>query len=578
MSRLNDNSSNLPAPAGPVRNDDTPDLPAPTGLVDLMAELAGPPDHWDRPDGDFGPLTGLYRLDRDGWERVNSLYRMGSKALGRGELAVAANWLGEAAAAGHPGAMFRMAVAMLRAGEDWADEALFLVAEAARHGHGDAGRLLAGLAHRRPAREAPECEDTEYFEEVREGLGVAEHVLHPVPAEPLYDTGRTRTTAQAAEPGAGWDQGVAQAGAQPRLFLVPAPHVPTDYGHAQPPDAGSRLEGERPHLAALPATDPQPPIPDLRPDVATPASTAPRSTTAENAEGEAGEPWWSANALRPALLTDMARHRQTPTRAPIAWQTTQRARDLLLLIGSADGIDTRTLAHRAKMSMNNTALLLDWLRAQRLVDTIAGAHHTGPVLDLATRPDPEQRLLEHALEELRDELGAAVYISTYTGGEIEIQVACHSPAAPPVREWAPFKDTGHASAVGKSLLAQLDFESRMDHLTRYPSIQLTDRTITSSRALIEALDQPGPHAAQFDLLEYSKHEVCVAYSLGLPGHASSVALSLPARQYPRLITAARVLSERAASLLLAHLLTDTDPHTTTPAFREAQPEPRRALP
>lgn len=454
VSRLNDNSRDLPALAGPVRNDDARDFPAPTGLVELMAELAGPPDHWDRPDGDLGPLSGLYGLDRDGWERANSLYRMGSKALGRGELAVAANWLGEAAEAGHPGAMFRMAVVTLRAGEDWADEALFLVAEAARHGHADAGRLLAGLAHRRPTREAPECEDPTYFEEVRTRLGVPEHVLHPAPADPPHDTGRTRTTAQAAEPGADRDKGVSQAGAQPRLFLVPAPHVPTDYGPTQPTDAASQPDGGRPHLAALPATDPRPPVLDLHPDnAAAPASAAPRSAAAENADGEAGaagEPWWSANALRPALLTDMARHRQTPTQPPIQWQTTQRARDLLLLIGSADGIDTRTLAHRAKMSMNNTALLLDWLRAQRLVDTIAGAHHTGPVMDFATQPDPEQRLLERALEELRDELGAAVYISTYTDGEIEIQVACHSPAAPPVREWAPFKDTGHASAVGKA--------------------------------------------------------------------------------------------------------------------------------
>ncbi|MFD8951951.1 IclR family transcriptional regulator C-terminal domain-containing protein [Streptomyces xanthophaeus] len=562
-------------------NDDCLGLPAPAGLVDLLAELEGAPDYWDRPDGDFGPLAGRYGLDRDGRERVNSLYRLGSKALARGELAVAADWLGEAAEAGHPGALFRMAVVTLRAGSDWADEARFLLAEAARHGHGDAHRLLGGLARRRPAGEAVMFEDVEYFEEVREGLGIPEQALSVEPSEPTPISGRdsgAQMPGLGPAPGRVWQ---AQAGGQPRLFLVPAPHVPTGYGPApDTPDTASSAagSGEEPG-PVLRGGGLRLPMPELGPDGAAAAVFAVRRAAGpDTAAGRnPGEPWWSANALRPAILADMARSQNPRTPVPARWQTTQRARDLLHLITAADGVDTRTLAHRAGMTMNATALLVDWLRSQGLVDTVEGAHRAGPVMDLVTQPDPGRHLLKRALEELRDELGAAVYISTYTAGEIEVQVSCHSPTAPPVQEWAPFKDTGHASAVGKSLLAQLDFESRMEHLTRYPSIPLTERTITSSRALIEALDQPGPHAAQFDLLEYSKHEVCVAYSLGLPGRASSVALSLPARHYPRLITAARSLSQRSTGLLLAHLLTDDNPHTNTTWHKE-EPTSRRALP
>ncbi|MFJ5552506.1 IclR family transcriptional regulator C-terminal domain-containing protein [Streptomyces sp. NPDC093225] len=544
-------------------NDDSRDLPASAGIVELLAALRGPADFWDRPEGDFGPLSALYGLDRDAWERANSLYLLGSKALGRGELAVAADWLGEAAAAGHPGAMFRMTAVTLRAGADWVDEARFLVAEAARHGHGDAARLLAGLAHRRPATEPGEPEDGQFFDEVREGLGVAEHLLHP-------DTGDTPQSATQLVGAVG-----AEGGEQPRLYLVRAPQVP-EYGPT--PDEPAGPAGGARHLAALPEGGRLVlPMPDLRPDATAAAVHLVRQAAAEADTSSGGpvEPWWSAHALRPAVLNDMARRRNTPAPVPAKWQTTQRARDLLHAISTAGGIDSRALAHKARLSLGATVRLLDWLLEQRLVETVGGAYFTGPMLDLVTKADPGRRMLGLALERLRDDLGAAVYISTYAHGEIEVNGCAYSATAPPVHEWAPFTETAHASAVGKSLLAQLDFDSRMNHLTRYPTEQLTERTITSPRDLIEVLDEPGPHAAQFDLLEYSEKEVCVAYSLGLPGRASSIALSLPAHDHSRLITAAQGLSQRATGLLLAHLLTDDNQAAT--ATRRAA-EQRRALP
>lgn len=535
-------------------NDDSRDLPASAGLAGLLAKLSEPVDFWDRPGGDFGPLSGLYGLDRDGWERANSLYLLGSKALGRGELAVAADWLGEAAAAGHPGAMFRMAALTLQAGADWIDEARFLVAEAARHGHGDAARLLAGLAHRRPEKEPGEPEDQQFFDEVREGLGVAEHLLYPGADDPAEGAG---------------------GGEQPRLYLVPAPQVP-EYGPAPEPYSDPADGPRRSHLAALPEGGGlRLPLPDLQPDATAAAVHLLRQAAAE-ADAGRGEPVdpWSANALRPAVLNDMARRSNTLARVPARWQTTQRARDLLQVISTAGGIDSRALAQKVGLSLNATVRLLDWLLDQRLVETVGGAYFTGPVLDLVTKPDPDRRMLGLALERLRDDLGAAVYVSTYAHGEIEVKGCAYSEAAPPVHEWAPFTNTAHASAVGKSLLAQLEFDSRMDHLSRYPSVQLTERTITSPRALIRALDKPGPHAAQFDLLEYSEKEVCVAFSLGLPGRASSIALSLPAHNHTRLITAAQGLSQRATGLLLANLLTDDN----EPAHADRTEQQRRALP
>ncbi|MFD5714766.1 IclR family transcriptional regulator C-terminal domain-containing protein [Streptomyces pharetrae] len=149
------------------------------------------------------------------------------------------------------------------------------------------------------------------------------------------------------------------------------------------------------------------------------------------------------------------------------------------------------------MPLHLVTRLLDWLREERFIDTVAGAHFPGHVMELATTSDPDRTLLKDSLARLRDELGAAVCISTYTDGEITEQECAFRDAAPPVVEVAPCSDTGHASANGKSLLAQLDFTSRMDYLTRYPFVPLTGRTITSKRRLIAELDDPGPHCAQF---------------------------------------------------------------------------------
>ncbi|MFC8763361.1 IclR family transcriptional regulator C-terminal domain-containing protein [Streptomyces sp. NPDC057193] len=557
MSRFNQDSGGRPAPEAEAE------------LLTLMNQLTGPPDFWDRPDGDFGPLTHLYELDADERGRANSHYRLGSKALRRGELAAAADWLGAAASAGHPGALFRLALVVLRANPCWANDARFLVEEAARHGHGDAERLLAAAAGRLPASGTPpRTEDPSFLEELLRLLDLPLHRLQPDPHPALPDPGRQPDPVPKDSPATGPEEEEGPPG-RTGLVLVPAPVLPTQYGPAPRPRTAP--EAERRRLTALtgglalPVPDPYPTVPA-------------RPFTVRASVDLRGEPWWSASALRPAILTDMARHSTTPAVVPARWQTTQRARDLLLLIHDTDGIDTRTLTRRTRMPMNFVVRLLDWLRDERFVHTVVGAHFPGPLMTLATQTDPDRTLLKDTLAALRDELGAAVYLSTYTDGEITVQESASSQAAPPVEEVAPFSDTGHASANGKSLLAQLDFASRMDHLTRYPSVQLTGRTITSRRALIDELDGPGPHSAQFDLLEYSDTTLCVAFSLGLPGRASSVALSLPACQHLRLIDTATTLSRRATGLLLAHLLTDDTQRHERSTWSQTAPAPRRALP
>ncbi|MEV0375103.1 IclR family transcriptional regulator C-terminal domain-containing protein [Streptomyces sp. NPDC050636] len=536
-----------------------PEPVVPAGLAELLAQLAGPPDFWDRPGGDLGPLTAVYALTLEERAHANSLYRLGSKALDRGELLPAADWLGTAAEAGHPGALFRLAALTARAGGEQRESVRFLVAEAARHGHGDARALLDATAgHKLAGHHAcPVVEDPQFIDEVREGLGL--------PLVPRPSAGIDR--AGAFEPAQYTGPGGQEAATPPPLVPVPAPGL-------------GQVRGPGPLQREMPGPETGSPAVDRPQLTARSRGTAageglllplppgqPGFTPSTPADGRGGhEPWWSVHALRPAVLTDMARNTLAHADTPQQWKAAARALDILYLVDAADGITTRALARRSGFPLAVVAWLLHWLRGQHLISTVAGAHFPGPLMKMTRHPEQRAQLLQQTLTGLRDHIGAAVYVSNYTHGDVKVLQSAYGPQAPAVKEWVDFRDAAHASAVGKSLLAQLDFDGRMNHLARYRPIKLTDRTITNPRALFEALDGHGPQAAQFDLLEYSHLEVCAAFPLGIPGRATCVALSLPAGQRHRLLPAARALSERSAGLLLALLLTDE-----TAAGRRPQP-------
>ncbi|MFE5561244.1 IclR family transcriptional regulator C-terminal domain-containing protein [Streptomyces sp. NPDC056544] len=301
--------------------------------------------------------------------------------------------------------------------------------------------------------------------------------------------------------------------------------------------------------------------------------------------GKDKQAWWESRYLRPARLTGLARNLPRTQQVPPQWETVARARGLLHLIENTDGITTRDLTRRTGLTFATATHLLHWLRGQYLVDSIAGEHRTGPRLDLARMPGRTNELLTVTLDGLCETLGAAIYYSQYTDGEVRVLTSASGPKAPPVTEDVPFPQVAHASAVGKSLFAQLDFDGRMDHLSRYEPFALTGRTITDPQQLFAALDGHGPQACQFDLLEYSMREVCAAVPLSLPGRAACIALSLPAHRYPQLLETAHTLSQHSAGILLALLLADTtdsssatDPAQSGPGTWQADGAAAIALP
>lgn len=115
-----------------------------------------------------------------------------------------------------------------------------------------------------------------------------------------------------------------------------------------------------------------------------------------------------------------------------------------------------------------------------------------------------------ALATLRDEVSAAAYLTFYEDGEIRVAEIVDGPQAPRVDLWVGFKDAGHATALGKCVLRELDDEARGDYLSRHDLADLTPRTITRREDLVRELKSSLPAPVVMDREEYSLGTLCIA--------------------------------------------------------------------
>ncbi|MBV7668917.1 helix-turn-helix domain-containing protein [Streptomyces halstedii] len=223
------------------------------------------------------------------------------------------------------------------------------------------------------------------------------------------------------------------------------------------------------------------------------------------------------------------------------------------------GVTDAQLSRETGLPLGHLASLLLTLRREGYVEQIAdGAYVVGASLaelgSGATRRRAVEARLQETLTQLRDSVGAAVYVSRYVDGEIRITQVADGPRTPAVNEWVDFRSAGHASAIGKCLLTQLDQNGRRDHLARHRTARLTSRTITNEKVLFSKLDSQPATVPVLDIQEYAVGTVCAAVPLTAGASAGCLALSLPIEDAHRLREAADTLNRGAAPLLLSMAL------------------------
>lgn len=219
------------------------------------------------------------------------------------------------------------------------------------------------------------------------------------------------------------------------------------------------------------------------------------------------------------------------------------------------GVSADQLAREVRMPAGALGPLLGMLLREKYLGRLPGGGYVlGEALVQLAGAERRQQLaqrLRTSLNSLHTEISAAIYFSRYHEGEITLVDCADSPQAPRVSEWVDFRAAGHASAIGKCLLGQLDHESRKEHLSRHRVARLTSRTITDEEVLLTRLDSHPSTVPMLDLQEYAVGTVCAAVPITAGGAAGCLALSMPISQAFRLREAAEVLNRRAAPLLLS---------------------------
>ncbi|MFE7093033.1 MULTISPECIES: IclR family transcriptional regulator domain-containing protein [Streptomyces] len=232
-----------------------------------------------------------------------------------------------------------------------------------------------------------------------------------------------------------------------------------------------------------------------------------------------------------------------------------------------EGVSRTQIARETGLPQLYLAHAIEHLVRTQLATPIAPrVYAAGTSLKLAENGRSGGALLRETLAFLRDAVGAAVYVASYTDGEISITQYADSPTAPAVHEWVDFREAAHASAVGKALLAQLHPDDRREHLDRHRMEAFTPHTITNPQVLFTELDTRPPGEPLLDLQEYALGTVCAAVPIPTGTEPECVALSLPTPDPHKLQQAARVLRNEAIAVLLALLVggtTPTPPRETT---------------
>ncbi|SBT93191.1 IclR family transcriptional regulator [Streptomyces sp. G1] len=223
----------------------------------------------------------------------------------------------------------------------------------------------------------------------------------------------------------------------------------------------------------------------------------------------------------------------------------QRAMRLLESVAEHEhGAPAKQLARETGLALPTAYHLLRTLVHEGYLRREKGLFFLGEAAERLSSSGAQQKrrsAVADALAHWRDAIGVPVYYAMYRDGEIEVMCVSDTPGNPAVEEWADFRETGHAHAIGQCLLAQLDEGSRREHLERYPVQPLTPYTVGDDRTLLRRLDRMQRMELVTERQEYALGTVCAAIPITVGTTAATMAISLPCHQADRLMAAARQL-------------------------------------
>ncbi|WP_078863529.1 MULTISPECIES: helix-turn-helix domain-containing protein [unclassified Streptomyces] len=241
------------------------------------------------------------------------------------------------------------------------------------------------------------------------------------------------------------------------------------------------------------------------------------------------------------------------TAAPTLIGSVQRALRLLESVGShPDGAPAKQLARETGLPLPTAYHLLRTLTFEGYLRRENGVFVLGDAVQRLTHAEAVQNRRSKIIDSLchwRDVIGAPVYFAVYHEGEIDLVSVADSVTAPAVEEWADFRETGHAHAIGQCLLSQLDEPACLDHLDRHPVTPVTPYSVPDRAALLERLGSLERMEPVVERQEYALGTVCGAVPITAGSTAATVAVSVPLRQQEKLLPAVDRLRREIGALL-----------------------------
>jgi DNA-binding IclR family transcriptional regulator len=216
------------------------------------------------------------------------------------------------------------------------------------------------------------------------------------------------------------------------------------------------------------------------------------------------------------------------------------------------GAPAKQLAREVGLALPTAYHLLRTLTHEGYLRREKGLFFLGEAAERLSAVAAQQKrrsMVDAALGQWRDSIGVPVYYAAYREGEIEVLGVADSPGTPAVEEWADFRETGHAHAIGQCLLSQLGEEARRDHLDRYPVRAITPYTVCDERTFLRRLERLERTEPVVERQEYALGTVCAAIPLSVGATAATMAISLPSHQADRLLPAARQLQAEIERVL-----------------------------
>ncbi|MFG2429852.1 IclR family transcriptional regulator [Streptomyces sp. NPDC048590] len=240
------------------------------------------------------------------------------------------------------------------------------------------------------------------------------------------------------------------------------------------------------------------------------------------------------------------------TAVPTLIGSVQRALRLMEAVGThRDGAPAKQLAREAGLPLPTAYHLLRTLTYEGYLRRENGVFLFGDAAErLRGGPaTPRPGVIVDSLAHWAEVIGAPVYCALYKDGEIEMVAVADTPAVPAVHEWASFRETGHAHALGQCLLGQLDERAREDHLDRHPVRPLTRYSVRDRQSFLNRLRSMKHTEPVIERQEYAIGTVCAAIPITVGSALAAMAVSLPIHQEERLLPAVEQLRCEVTTLL-----------------------------